>query len=193
MSGLPRLFFCADKLLSDDGNDVVLLDELVLEFGDLVAELLLFAVGLGSERSGAVLEELSLPVIEDAGLEVVGLADGGNGLLLKQMLAKDSDLLGGELAALALGAHGFLWGALWLTGRPQKSDSGWGNTPGATSPALRRVVEALGARWFQAERPELDLPELKLPEFDLDIEEQLEKAKARFEDLREQVGFKKAA
>jgi hypothetical protein len=38
---------------------------------------------------------------------------------------------------------------------------------------------------------ELDLP--KLPEFDLDIEEQLEKAKARFEELRGQVSFKKAA
>ena len=40
---------------------------------------------------------------------------------------------------------------------------------------------------------ELELPELKMPEFDLDIEEQLEKAKARFEELREQVSFKKAA
>ncbi len=37
----------------------------------------------------------------------------------------------------------------------------------------------------------IDLP--KLPEFDLSIEEQLEKAKARFEDLRDQVSFKKAA
>src|SRR6478672_124993 len=92
-------------LLQQLGEDFVLALELVLEGGDLLV--LGVLVGLAafagvSEGSGAVLEELLLPEVEEVHGEVVLLADIGDRLLLQEVEAEQGDfLLGGVVTALA--------------------------------------------------------------------------------------------
>src|SRR5918999_1542503 len=91
-------------LLHQLGEDLVLALELFLEGGDLAVlgvflGLATFA-GLG-EGSGAVLEELLLPEVEEGDGEVVLLADVRNRLLLQEVEAKQGDLLlRGEMTTL---------------------------------------------------------------------------------------------
>ena len=102
-SELPKLFFYANELFCDGGDDAVLLVELFLEGVDFGLERLLSAIVV-LEGRGTVLEELALPVIEDAGLKVVPGTHLGDRLLLQQVLSEDGDLLVScELAVLSSG------------------------------------------------------------------------------------------
>ena len=83
-------------LLHQLGKDLVLALELFLQGGDLAV--LGVLVGLAAfvgllEGSGAVVEELLLPEVEEGDGEVVLLADVGDGLLLQEVEAEQCDLL----------------------------------------------------------------------------------------------------
>lgn len=90
-------------LLHQLPEDLVLALELRLEDQDLLLE-----AGLGGalsspralERSVALLEELLLPAVEGAGLELVLVAELRDGNLVDEVAAKDHDLLlGGAVVA----------------------------------------------------------------------------------------------
>src|ERR1700689_1783863 len=92
-------------LLHEFGEDLVLALELVPEGGDgaVLGVLAVLAAFAGVvEGSGAVLEELFLPEVEEGDGEVVLLADVGDGLLLQEVEAEQGDLLfGGKVPALS--------------------------------------------------------------------------------------------
>jgi len=94
-------------LFRHPGDDLVLLRELLLERGDLGLELRGPGRGGGRlECGGGVLEELLLPVVEQAGLKVVLFAELRDGDLVDVVAAKKSGLLlGGERSA-GLTGHG---------------------------------------------------------------------------------------
>jgi transposase-like protein len=112
-SGPPILFFQADVLLGQLGDDAILVGQAGFELGDLAAlgfEGLLLRVMPGGtavlQGAGGVLEELVAPQVEQAGLDVVLLAQGRNLDLFDEVLANDGGLLiGGKLASLGR-AHG---------------------------------------------------------------------------------------
>src|SRR5579885_1174728 len=91
-------------LLQQLGQDFVLALELVLESSDLailgvLSGLAAFAGIL--KGSGAVLEELLLPEVEEVDGEVVLLTDVGDRLLLQEVESKQGDLLlRGEVTTL---------------------------------------------------------------------------------------------
>ena len=105
------------------GDDLVLAAELVPQGGDgpLVPGLVRTVFSL--EGGAAVLEELPLPGVEDGGLELVLVAEVGDGHLVDQVAAEDGDLLdrGVVLAALAHGV--FLPSGVMLTRGQENSDS----------------------------------------------------------------------
>jgi hypothetical protein len=83
-------------LLHEFGQDLVLALEFVLEG----SELAVFGVGVGFaalagvlEGSGAIVEELLLPEVEEVHGELVLLADVGDRLLLQEVETKQGDLL----------------------------------------------------------------------------------------------------
>ena len=75
---------------------------------DLALELTLLARGVLGEGRRAVLEELLLPVVEEARVDVVLLADLRDLLLLDQDLAQDGHLLVGRVLLPRLLRHVFL-------------------------------------------------------------------------------------
>jgi hypothetical protein len=83
-------------LLHEFGENLVLALELFFQGSDLaiLGVFLGFATMAGIlEGSGAVLEELLLPEVEEIDGEVVLLADVGDRLLLQEVEAKQGDLL----------------------------------------------------------------------------------------------------
>ena len=91
-------------LLHEFGEDLVLALQLVLEGGNhfvlgILVGLAVFA-GVG-EGSGAVLEELLLPEVEEGDGEVVLLAEVGDGLPLQEVESEEGDIvLRGKVMAL---------------------------------------------------------------------------------------------
>src|SRR6478736_5535715 len=111
-------------LLHQLGEDLVLAVELVLEGSDL--DVLGVRAGLAAlagviEGSGAVLEELLLPEVEESDGKVVLLTDVGDGLLLQEVESEQGDLLfRGKVTALP--RHGSSSARVWpLT--PAKANS----------------------------------------------------------------------
>src|SRR5262249_4513271 len=97
--------------------------ELVPQGGDGPQVLGLGRAVLALEGGAAVLEELPLPGVEGSGLELVLVAQVGDGDLLDQVTAEDRDLLGGGEVFAAL-AHGvFLPSGAMLTRGQENSDS----------------------------------------------------------------------
>lgn len=97
--------FVVRTLVGDLRDDAVLAPEARFQHLDLRFQLLLLAVlpsrRLQLQHLSSLIEELPLPLLEDAGLELVLLAQIRHGDLVGQMAAKDRGLiLGGELAAL---------------------------------------------------------------------------------------------
>jgi hypothetical protein len=92
-------------LLHEFGDDFVLALELGLQGGDPLA------LGVGGaavgafEGGGAVLEELLLPGVEEGGLEMVLVAEIGDGHPVDEVASEDGDLLGGGVVRAGL-AHG---------------------------------------------------------------------------------------
>jgi hypothetical protein len=83
------VFFLLDVLLGDPGDDGVLLCDLLLQG----LHLRLKGLGRGDGRlrlqgGGGVLEQLLLPVVEEAGLKVVLLAELGDGDLVDVVAAE---------------------------------------------------------------------------------------------------------
>jgi hypothetical protein len=91
--------------LHEFGDHFVLALELGLQGGDpLVLGVGAAAVGT-LEDGGAVLEELLLPGVEEGGLEVVLVADVGDGHPVDEVASEEGDLLGGGVVLAGL-AHG---------------------------------------------------------------------------------------
>jgi hypothetical protein len=91
--------------LHEFGQGLVALTELVLEALD---GKLGFAYSRGAERFGegrrSVLKEFFLPAVEQRGVDVVLVAEGGDRDGLQQVLSEDGDLLlGGEMTAVGFG------------------------------------------------------------------------------------------
>ena len=78
------------------GHDLVLLLELGFQGLDLacLSVLLPGVGGSGFKGKGAVLKELFLPDVKECGLNLVLLANIGNGSFFKQMFAKNGQFLG---------------------------------------------------------------------------------------------------
>jgi hypothetical protein len=80
-------------LLHQLGDDLILAAELLPSGGDGPLVLGLGGAVFSLERGGAVLEELPLPGVEGGKLELVLVAEVGDGGLLDQVTAEDSNLL----------------------------------------------------------------------------------------------------
>ena len=106
-SGYCSLARC--ELLGDLGDDAVFAPQSSFERLDLTLELLLATGGgsLGRQGLGGVVEELALPLVEDAGLELVLVTEVGDRDLVGEVPTQDGGLvLGGEAAAFLSWAHG---------------------------------------------------------------------------------------
>src|SRR5262245_13799948 len=119
-------------LLHQLGQDLVLAQELGLEFGDgavLGVGIGLAALVVGGEGGRAVLEELLLPVVEVVDGDAVFFAEIGDRDFLDEVLPEQGDLLlRGEVATLP--GHGCSSArVLPLTLTKANSGFDWGNTP----------------------------------------------------------------
>ena len=110
-------------LLHQLGDDLVLAAELVAEGVDGPLVLALGGLALALEGGGAVLEELPLPGVEDGGLELMLVAEIGDGHLVDEVASEDGDLLGRGVILAGLAHRVFLASGSMLTLARENSDS----------------------------------------------------------------------
>src|ERR1700712_2562977 len=110
-------------LLHQLGDDLVLASELVAQGLDGPLLLAHGGVALALEGGGAVLEEGPLPGVEDGGLELVLVAEVGDGDLVDEVTAEDGDLLGGGVVLAGLSHRVVLRSGPMLTLAQENSDS----------------------------------------------------------------------
>jgi len=79
--------------LHDLGDHFVLLGELLLEVREFLLELALLGLGVTFEGSGAALEELLLPAVEEVWIQPLLIAEVGDGDCLQQVPAEDVKFL----------------------------------------------------------------------------------------------------
>ena len=163
-SGAPKLLFCANELLRDSSNDVVLVDQTPLEHFDLLLELASVSFFVGSEGCCSILEEPPLPLIEHTGLKVVGFTDLTDGRVVQKVLSKDGYLLLGREMAAFLTGHVNLKG--YLTDEGHESGFDWCKTD---APLRAHVVVGTtpeAPRPTQPENPAPTVPDLGCPDIE---------------------------
>ena len=91
----PRRFFCVDKLLGQLDDDVLLFGQLCTQQSDFGLRLLLARgrLSVGKNERGMV-KQVTLPVIKDAGLELVFVAQVADGNFVQMMLAQKFGFVG---------------------------------------------------------------------------------------------------
>ena len=116
-SVLPKFFFFARQFLSHCGDDFTLFPQpglKVFYFGS--ARINFPGAGRAVESRRSVLKEGFLPLVEEGGMDLVGIADGGDGLSLNEVQAQEPDFFlcgiltadpGGGVLVLSLVFHGW--------------------------------------------------------------------------------------
>ncbi len=112
-------------LLGDPRDVGVLLGDLLLQGLALRLQGLRRGGGRGRlQRGGCILEELLLPVVEETRLEIVLLAELGDGDLVNVVAPEDGGLLvGGERSARLVG-HGLSWSRSYGGGGESHASAG---------------------------------------------------------------------
>ncbi len=113
LSALPNLLFCANEVLHNLGDDIVLAFELGFQGFDLFRRRGAFGLGSGGTEGGrAVLKEGALPLIEQGRENPFPFTNLGDVFPLKQLQPQDADFLFGTVLAA-----GFLFHEWRLDGR----------------------------------------------------------------------------
>ena len=112
-------------LLGDPGDDRVLLGDLLLKGLDLGLEGPRRRGGLWrAQRARSVLEELALPVVEEARLQVVLLAELRDGDLVDVVATEDGGLLVGRERSAGFAGHGVSWCRFLCGGKESRDRAG---------------------------------------------------------------------